>query len=149
VWSIIIGNELRSGSVTQEQDWDKRETKAKVILKMSIKVNVIPHIRDFKSATNIWTTIKNLYEMHNTNRILSLKGKLFALKMEENESAAGFIARVKDLKDRLGDIGEKVSDSDLVMITLNGITDEYQMFITGLSAREKAPSFEELTRILI
>ena len=61
-WEIIEGNESRSGTVTQEQDWDKRETKAKVILKMSIKDNIIPHIRDSKSAADIWTTIKNLYE---------------------------------------------------------------------------------------
>ena len=148
-WSIVTGSELRPGSAAQEQDWDKRETKAKVILKMSVKDNIIPHIRDCKSATDIWTMIKNLYQKQNTNRVLSLKGKLFAMKMEENESAAGFIARVKDLKDRLGDIGEKVSDSDLVTITLNGMTDEYQMFITGLAAREKAPTFEELTGILL
>jgi len=59
--------------------------------------------------------------------------------MEENESVAGFIARVKDTSDKLGAIGEKVSDSDLVMLTLNRMTDEYQTFIIGLSAREKAP----------
>lgn len=58
----------------------------------------------------IWTTIKNLWQTQNTSRVLSLKGKLFALKMEENESATGFIAVVRDLKDRLGDIREKVSD---------------------------------------
>ena len=52
------------------------------------------------------------------------------MRMEENESAARFIARVKDLKDRLGDIEEKVFNSDLVTITLNGMKDEYQMFIT-------------------
>jgi len=149
VWSIVTGNELRSGSATQEQDWDKTETKAKVILKMSIKDNVIPHIRDCKSATDIWTTIKNLYQTQNTNHVLPLKGKLFAMKMEDNEPIAGFIARVKDLKDRLRDIKEKVSNSDLVTITLNGMTYDYQTFITRLSAREKAPSFEELTGILI
>ena len=58
-WSIFIGNELRPESAAQEQDWDKRETKAKVILKMSIKDNVIPHIRDCKSATDIWMMLKN------------------------------------------------------------------------------------------
>jgi len=69
--------------------------------------------------------------------------------MEENKSVVGFIARVKNLKDRLGDIGEKVYDLDLVTITLNGMIDDYHMFITGLLAREKAPSFEEMTGILI
>jgi hypothetical protein len=42
-----------------------------------------------------------------------------------------------------------VSDTDLVTITMNGMTDEYQMFITGLNAREKAPVFEELIGILM
>ena len=116
---------------------------------MSIKDNIIPHIRDGKSSTEIWMTLKTLYQKQNTNHILSLKGKLFVMRMEENESAAGFIARVKDLKDRLGDIGEKVSNSDLVTITLNGMKDEYQMFIIGLAARDKAPTFEELTGILL
>ena len=148
-WSIVLGNEQRSGTTTQEQDRDKRETKAKVILKMSIKDNIIPHIRDYKSATDIWTTIKNMYETQNINRVLALKGKLFALKMDENESVGGFMARVKDLKDKLGSNGEKVSDSDLVTLTLNRMTDEYQTFISGLSAREKAPSFDDLTAILL
>jgi len=80
-WSIVTGSELRPGSATQEQDWDKMETKAKVILKMFVKDNIIPHIRDCKSATDIWTIIKNLYQTKNTNRVLSLKGKLFAMKM--------------------------------------------------------------------
>ena len=114
-----------------------------------VKDNIIPHIRDCKSAVDIWSTIKGLYETQNTNRVLALKGKLYALKMNENESVDGFIARIKDLKDKLGSIGEKVSDSDLVTLTLNRMTDEYQTFISGLSAREKAPSFDELIAILL
>ena len=69
--------------------------------------------------------------------------------MDENDSVVGFLARVKDLSDKLGAIGEKVSNSDLVTLTLNRMTDEYQMFISGMSAREKAPSFDELTAILL
>jgi len=148
-WSIVLGDEQRAGTAAQEQDWDKRETKARVILKMFVKDSIIPHIRDSKTAADIWTTIKNLYETQNTNRVLALKGKLFALRMDENESVAGFMARVKDLSDKLGAIGEKVSDSDLVTLTLNRMTDEYQTFISGLAAREKAPSFDELTAILL
>jgi hypothetical protein len=32
----------------------------------------------------------------------------------------------------------------MVIVTLNGILDEYQMFIFSLVAREKAPTFDEL-----
>jgi len=35
------------------------------------------------------------------------------------------------------------------MVTMNGITDDYHIFIIGLNAREKTPNFEELIGILI
>jgi hypothetical protein len=69
--------------------------------------------------------------------------------MEENENISNFLSRIKELKDKLGDIGEKISSTDLVTVTLNGMLDEYQMFITGLATREKAPTFDELTGILL
>jgi len=153
-WSIVSSDEQkptisRGGIKMLIQNWDKRDNKVKVLLKMSVKDNIIPHIRDCKSSSGIWTTLKNLYGIPNTNHIFSLKGKLFSMRMEENQSFAGFIARVKDLKDNLADIGEKVYKSDVITITLNKMIDEYHMFITGLSAREKSPAFEELTGILI
>ena len=75
-----------------------------------------------------------------------LKSKLLSIKMEENESVINFISRIKDLKDILCDIGETISSTDLVNVTLNGMLDEYQMFISGLSAREKAPTLMNLCR---
>lgn len=60
-WSIVTGDEQRVNAGTQKQDWDKRENTTKVLLKMSVKDNIIPHIRDCKTSVKIWTTIKNLY----------------------------------------------------------------------------------------
>jgi len=58
-------------------------------------------------------------------------------------------SRVKDLSDKLGDIGEKVSHTDLVTIILNGLMEDYQIFVSSLEAREKPPSFDKLTGILL
>ena len=65
------------------------------------------------------------------------------------QSVSTFLGWIKDMIDKLGDIGEKVSNTDLVIISLNGMLEDYQMFITGLAAREKAPNFEELIGILL
>jgi hypothetical protein len=50
-WNIAKGTELKpnaaAGATTaQIQDWEKRENKAKVLLRMSVKDSIIPHIRD-------------------------------------------------------------------------------------------------------
>eukprot|EP00253_Pinus_taeda_P009124 PITA_09124 len=115
---------------------------------MSVKDNVIAHIRDCKSSAEIWMKIKNLYETQNTNRVLALKRKLFSMRMDEMEYATAFVARIKDVKEGLGAIGVAVPDEDLVAITMNGMRDDFQTFITGVSARENAPTFDDLTAIL-
>jgi hypothetical protein len=69
--------------------------------------------------------------------------------MEENGNITDYISIIKDLKYKLGDIGDKVSNSDLVTITLNVMLHEYQVFIINIVSREEAPSFDDLIRILI
>lgn len=84
-----------------------------------------------------------------SQRLPSPKSRLLPVKMEENERINDFISKINDIKDKLGDIGETISSIELVTITLNGMLDEYQMFITGLVAREKVSTFYELVRILM
>ena len=52
--------------------------------------------------------------------------------MEANENISNFIFRVKDLSDNLTNIGENVSNTDLVTIILNGLVQEYQFFFKVL-----------------
>jgi hypothetical protein len=69
--------------------------------------------------------------------------------MNINDSIGAFLGQTKDMKDKLRDIGEKVSNTDLVTTSLNGVLEDYQMFIIGLAVRDKDPTFEELTGILM
>ena len=149
-WTITNGDEPKSAAgATSVSDWEKREGKAKTVLKMSVKDCIIPHIRECKLASEIWTVLKDLYEIKNTNCLLFLKSKILFIKMEENETISSFISWIKDVKNKLADISEIVADADLVMVIMNGMTDDYQMFITRISAREKIPNFEDLTGILM
>lgn len=69
-YSIVIGDEgkptvANGGMNATIQEWEKRELKAKVLLKLSFKDCIIPHIRDCKTANEIWTTLKDMYEIKN------------------------------------------------------------------------------------
>lgn len=112
-YAIESGDELKStlatsGKTTTIHDWDKRENKEKVLLKLSVKYCIIPHIRECKAATDILTTLKDLYEIKNTNCLLFLKRKILSIKMVDNESIATFISCIKELKNKLDSIGETV-----------------------------------------
>ena len=72
-WAIVFGAEVKpmspQATVVTIQDWERRESKAKVLLQMTINDNIIPHIRECKTSKETWDTLKNLYEMKTTNRI--------------------------------------------------------------------------------
>ena len=84
---------------------EKRETKAKVLLQMLIKDNIILHSRDYKTSIETLTVLNNLYEMENSNRILFLKSELPSVKMQHNENISAYLSRVKELRDKFGNVG--------------------------------------------
>ena len=131
VWTIVNGDETKPTGAAGA-DWEKRQTKAKVLLQMSVKDNIIPHIRDCKTSKETWEILKGLYETTNSNRILFLKTKLLSMKMESHENITTHVSRIKDLCDHLSAIGDKVSNSDTVTITLKGLIKDYHVFISSL-----------------
>ena len=83
------------------------------------------------------------------NGILFLKTKLLSIKMDVNETMNKYLSHIKDFRDNMGDIGEEVSSTDLVSITLKGLLPYYKIFILALAARQTPPTFTELGRMLI
>ena len=67
LWMIVKGDDTKPIIVASIPDWDRREMKAKVVLRMSVKDNIIPHIRDSKTPKETWDVLKGLYETSNEN----------------------------------------------------------------------------------
>jgi hypothetical protein len=122
---------------------------ANMLLWMSIKDSIIPHIRDCKTSRETWEILKGLYEITNSNIIMFFKTNLLSIKMEANENITTYDSRIKDLSDQLSAIGEYVSKYDMVTITLKGLIRDYHVFISSLGGRAQPPTFSELTRILL
>jgi hypothetical protein len=96
VWTIAKGTEVKpdaatGATATKIQDCEKCEKKAKVLLRMSVKDNIIPHIREANTYAETWTTLKDLYETRNTHRIRFLKTKFLGIKMDGNEYVSSFL----------------------------------------------------------
>jgi len=148
-WTIVNGTEQKPTDPALLADWNKREARAKVTLRMSVQDKIIPHIRNCDTSKKTWDTLKSLYETTDANRVLFLKTKLMSIKMEANEGVSKFISRIKDLSDNLAAIGEEVDSTDQVTIALKGLLPDYRVFISALAAREKPPNFVDLTGILL
>ena len=76
LWSTVKGDEQKSIDPLSLTDWNYRETQAKVLIRMSVKDNIIPHIRNSKTSKDTWDKLKGLYETYDANRILFLKDQI-------------------------------------------------------------------------
>ena len=69
LWMIVKGDEEKPSNILSIQEWNLWEVQAMVTLCMSMKGNIIPHIRNCKTFKDTWDKIKGLYETSYLNRI--------------------------------------------------------------------------------
>ncbi|KAF3772521.1 hypothetical protein EJ110_NYTH57556 [Nymphaea thermarum] len=57
---------------------------------------------------------------------------------------AEYLNHVKFLNDSLAAVGNHVAETDLVLFTLNGLSSDYEAFITSVTTAKNLPSFSEI-----
>ena len=71
----------------------------------------------------MFKSLKDLHEIKNITRALSLRQQLHHIKMAKGESVISYFKKIVELKDQLYLIGDKVEDRHLVMLAMNGLPD--------------------------
>jgi len=64
--------------------------------------------------------------------------------MQKGEGVNLYLQRLQDTRDELAAVGSTPHPTSMVRITLNGVSDEWQVFVQSILGREKLPSWEEM-----
>jgi hypothetical protein len=67
----------------------------------------------------------------------------------EGESVSSYLDRIKEIWGQLHDVGDTISNEEMVAIALNGFSNDYEMFVSSVAGRETVPSFEKLYDIFL
>lgn len=145
VWDIMVHTAQNPvvvpTDVTQLAEYKKKNNKGKRLILDGIKDHCIPHVRGKSNAHEMWTTLSNLYQSTNENQKMVLKEKLKNIKMG-NDSAAGYLTKITNVRDELAAIGEAIPSTELVRIAVNGLPRSWLNFADGVCARETLPTWE-------
>jgi hypothetical protein len=123
LWDIV--NNTQSNPVTVPTTatllatFQKKNVKAKRIILDAIKDHVIPHVAGKTNAYEMWASFTKLYQSSNENWKMVLREKLRNIKMTETEKVSSYLARITQVRDELGAVGEVISDGELVRSALN------------------------------
>jgi hypothetical protein len=128
----------------EKADWKANDVKARKIIIYSVRDHLPPRISTMKTAYEMYDALKKMFERNNTNKALTLKHQLQNIKMTKADTIATFFMRISEIRDRLGAIGETITDKELVMTPLNALPRLWEPFLQSISGRADLPEFDHL-----
>ena len=143
--NILEENDLEEPTTnTARAAYKRKQTKAKRIILISIKDNMMPLIGHLRTVKECFDALENLYEKKTPTQKRILKKQLRTLKMGKDDTVATFFSKIAQTRDQLIAIGISVDDDDLVQTTFDGLPAAWGVFIASVNGRESQPNFERL-----
>ncbi|CAL1377326.1 unnamed protein product [Linum trigynum] len=128
--------------------WYKRDQLVLSWIVSSLTDVVLSKLVGFNSAFDAWTRLATAYGAANHHGIRNLKDQFDTLKCG-SESIDKYLARAKDISDRLAALDHPVSDDDLVSRCLKGLGESCLSFIPVIEARPEPISFDDFHSLLL
>ena len=87
--------------------------------------------------------LNKVYHSPSIATVLGLNSQLQKIK-NEGITISKYLAHIKKVFDKYFSMGEPLSYRNKLMYTLNGLTEEYDGFVTSIYNRSDKPSIEEV-----
>ena len=114
--------------------WKKNDRKARAIIGLSLSDEHLEHVRDVKTAREMWNVILNVFERHTLLNKLSARRKFYTVTMQTGEKVLTYLNRVKQLAATLKSMNVEIDDQEIAMAALNGLPSSYESLIIALDA---------------
>jgi len=137
------------GELHTEAQLRRKKILACRLIILSVSDDLVDLIAEYSDPALAWTALKNQFQSGDQSQILTLMSQLQSLKMNEGGSVEEYIKKARELKNKLSDMGEKLSDRNVNQIILNGLPRSYESTIQTLTHLNSTMSFEQLSASLM
>ena len=115
--------------------------RSKRLILEGVKDHIVPHIAAKNTAREMWVGLEKLYQGSSEQRKMYLEEKMRNTRMKKGERFDS-LSHIQDNRDQLLAIGFAPRDSELVRLTLNSVSEDYQVFVQSILGREKLSGWE-------
>lgn len=130
--------EEEAPTAAAEADWKKSDNKTRALIGLSVEDDQLTHIRKEVTAWGSWEVLRKYHEKSSLSNKVHIMRVICSLKMGENGNAEEHINQLRELFQKLTDIGkDKLSESWSVAMLLSSLSRSYDTLITALEAREE------------
>lgn len=97
-----------------------------------ISTTILPQVALRKTSAEVWDGLRRLYASGTQTRQLHIRLQLQSIR-KRGLSMDEYIAKISILKNALASTGEGLKDSEIILITLGGLGNEFESFVTAIT----------------
>lgn len=136
--AVVVVAEQEAAAAAAEEDWKKCDNKARALIGLAVEDDQLAHIRKKVTAWESWEALRLYHEKTTLSNKVHIMRRICDLKMSENGNAEDHINQMRELFQKLVDIGEAgISESWNVAMLLSSLPRSYDTLITALEARDE------------
>ncbi|KAL4556308.1 hypothetical protein LXL04_038955 [Taraxacum kok-saghyz] len=123
--------------------WLSNDAHIRMLLMSTISEAAFQHVEG-TTPHDVWLSLDRAYAPHTSSREYTLKTQLLKIKMKGDESSGAYLTRAQEYSAALANIGKPMPETDLVMLVISGLREEYTGFKSTLLGRESPIAFNDL-----
>jgi len=130
--------------------WKRRDTKASAIIGLTIGTEQLEHVSGCKTTVEMWSTLHGVFQRKSLMNKMTARREFYTVAMNVGEGMLGYINRVRNLRENLKAMGGEVTEMDVAMSVLNGLTSKYENILVALDAKgEDELSLDSVKSLLL
>lgn len=116
------------------QTWLRNDRKAQAFIGLTLDEDHLVHVRDVKTAKEMFQSITDLFERVTLLNKLVARRKFYTVTMQDDEKVLSYINRVKTLASTMRSMGVEIAEEELAMTVLSGLPPRFDNLISALDA---------------
>ena len=150
LWNIVNGTE----TIPAETDADghakflTRKDRAFALIVLLVEPSLLYLLGEPEDPCAVWKKLSDQFQKKSWANKLTLRRRLYSLRLKEGDSMQEHIRTVTELFEELAVVGDPVSEEDHVHL-LASLPGSYNMLVTALEANSDVPKMEVVTERLL
>lgn len=151
LWNIVNGTE----TIPAETDADgrakflTRKDRALALIVLSVEPSLLYLLGEPEDPCAVWKKLSDQFQKKSWPNKLTLRRRLYSLRLKEGDSMQEHIRTVTELFEELAVVGDPVSEEDRAVHLLASLPGSYDMLVTALEANSDVPKMEVVTERLL
>jgi len=115
--------------------WKRRDTKASAIIGLTLGSEWPEHVSGCRTTASMWLPLQGVFQRKSLIKKMNARREFYTVEMTVAEGMLGYTNRVLNHGENLKTIGGEVTEMDVAVSVLNGLTSKYENLLVALDAK--------------